>query len=187
MTLVVNIHGAPGVGKSSIATEIFAWLKSKHKLAEYVPEFPKSLVWSENFIGIRDQFYVNGIQHHNIYKLINVVDYVVTDCPLLVTIPYLWYDQNLSKYTTNTKIKELLEELTVELHNGSESINFFLVREKSLGYDQLGRIENDSESSKLEEEMINNVEKYDLPNFHFIETTKASEFIKAKLTETFKD
>ena len=47
-TLVVNLYGAPGSGKSTGAAYLFSRLKMNGVDCEYVPEFAKSAVWEEN-------------------------------------------------------------------------------------------------------------------------------------------
>ena len=44
-TLIVNLYGGPGCGKSTGAAYLFSKLKMAGVDAEYVPEFAKDKVW----------------------------------------------------------------------------------------------------------------------------------------------
>lgn len=46
--IVVNLFGAPGVGKSTGAARIFSNLKMAGINAELITEFAKDKVWEEN-------------------------------------------------------------------------------------------------------------------------------------------
>lgn len=47
-TLIVNLFGAPGTGKSTGAAYIFSKLKMAGVDAEYVTEFAKDKVWDNS-------------------------------------------------------------------------------------------------------------------------------------------
>lgn len=182
-TTVINFIAGPGVGKSSIAAATFSWLKEKHQSVEMSSEFAKDLVWTNNTVGLRDQFYVNGYQHHSIYRLIGKVKYIVTDCPLLITIPYMWYDSNLSKYTSNQRIKELIEQLTVEIHKQHNSINFFLEKDRTLGYDTNGRNETNEESNAIQTALHDLIKKHNIENVYYTQTKNALALVKEVLSQ----
>ena len=48
-SLVINLAGAPGAGKSTLATEIFSKLKKLGYNCEYVDEYAKHVVYEENY------------------------------------------------------------------------------------------------------------------------------------------
>lgn len=48
-TCVINIIGGPGLGKTTMAALIFANLKKKGFIVEYVQEYAKKLVWQKKF------------------------------------------------------------------------------------------------------------------------------------------
>lgn len=52
-TIVVNLFGAPGAGKSTGAAYIFALLKMAGVEAELVTEFAKDKVWEGNTAVLR--------------------------------------------------------------------------------------------------------------------------------------
>jgi len=64
-TLIVNMFGGPGCGKSSMATSVFSHLKWKGWNCEYVSEVAKDLVWEDSLQTLGDQFYVSAKQYHS--------------------------------------------------------------------------------------------------------------------------
>lgn len=87
MTLVVNLHGGPGTGKSTTAALVFAKLKQQGVNAELVTEFAKDLAWEDRSV-IRCRPFVFGEQLWRIERLLGHVDVVVTDSPLLMDLVY---------------------------------------------------------------------------------------------------
>jgi hypothetical protein len=87
-TLVVNLFGGPGIGKSTLASGIFTLLKLADVDCELVPEYAKDLVWEERHKTFLDQQYIFGKQNHRLWRVNNRVDVVITDCPLLLSAIY---------------------------------------------------------------------------------------------------
>ena len=54
-TLVVNLFGVPGAGKSTGAAYIFAMLKMYGINAELITEYAKDKVWEENTQAFKNQ------------------------------------------------------------------------------------------------------------------------------------
>lgn len=48
-TLVVNLFGGPGTGKSTLSANIFARLKMDGVDVEMAPEYVKEVVWEESY------------------------------------------------------------------------------------------------------------------------------------------
>lgn len=61
-TLVVNLYGAPGSGKSTGAAYIFAKLKMLGVNCELITEFAKDKVWENNLEVFNNQLYILGKQ-----------------------------------------------------------------------------------------------------------------------------
>ena len=63
-TIVINLFGAPGAGKSTGAAYIFALLKIAGIEAELVTEFAKDKVWEGNTAVFETQAYSFGKQSY---------------------------------------------------------------------------------------------------------------------------
>ena len=111
-TLVVNMFGGPGAGKSTTSAGVFSLLKLHGMNCELVTEFAKSLVWKESLYELKDQVYVTGNQYHNMYVLKDKVDVIITDSPLIIGLMY------------NT-VSDVFIKLTLELFRGFNNLNYY--------------------------------------------------------------
>lgn len=84
MTLVVNLFGGPGAGKSTIAAEVYAALKVQRKRAELSLEWIKAWAWEGRLPAIFDQIYISAKQFHQESRLYGKLDYIITDAPFLM-------------------------------------------------------------------------------------------------------
>lgn len=143
---VVNFYGGPGTGKSTVAASVFAELKWRGYNVELVTEFAKDLVWEKRFHTLEDQIYIFGKQFHKIHRLIDQVEFVITDSPLLLS---LYYGSALSK-----EFKDLVYSEYKKLDN----IDIFLKREKE--YNPKGRMQTLEEAKEIDKNLINLLSKY---------------------------
>jgi hypothetical protein len=86
---VINIWGAPGVGKSTVATGLFTLMKIKGHSVEYVSEYAKDLTWGRDWMGLAHQPSILAHQDYRLYRLNNQVEWVVLDSPLPMQIAYM--------------------------------------------------------------------------------------------------
>ena len=95
-TIVINLVGGPGAGKSTIASGVFNLLKMNRKDAELVTEYPKALVWEERKKTFDDSLYLFAKQAHIQYSINGKVSYMVTDRPLIMSNMYhnFWMAQD---------------------------------------------------------------------------------------------
>ena len=135
-TLVINLIGGPGSGKSTCASGVFYKLKQLGVNCELSLEFAKDKVWEGSVDVLDDQLYVFGKQYHRLYRLNGKVDVIITESPLLVSI---LYNKTKSNY---------FNDLVVEQYNSFNNLMFFINRPDL--YQTEGRIQTKSESMALD-------------------------------------
>lgn len=89
----INLCGGPGIGKSTIAAQIYSSLKTEGWSIELATEYVKGWAYLKREINPFDQFYLLNKQLQQEYvPLIAGVDYVVTDSPLFLPYCYATLD-----------------------------------------------------------------------------------------------
>lgn len=144
-TLVVNLFAGPGAGKSTIAAGIFFELKSRGINCELAAEFAKDLTWEERHDTFKDQLYIFGKQYHRIFRLLDKVDVIITDSPLLLTPIY------------DGKKRKTLHDLVVAEHKAMWTYNIFLKRKKK--FNPKGRLHNLEEARVLDRLILDQLNK----------------------------
>lgn len=135
-TLVVNLFGGPGVGKSSCMAHLFALLKWDDVNCEMAPEFAKSKVWEGSHSVLDNQVYIFGKQQHAINRLLGKVDVVVTDSPLLLSLIY------------GKESSSAFKSLVRGEFFSHKSLNYFLARTKK--YQEAGRLQTEDEAKGID-------------------------------------
>jgi len=146
---IINLIGAPGSGKSTLRAKLFAEMKIAGYNVEEITEYAKDAVWEERQNLFSDQLYIFAKQHRRLLRLKDKVDYVITDSPLIMNIAY--QPKHLSYYPT-------LAELTFQIFNSYENINFFLHRTHE--YQQIGRNQDEEQSKELSNEIKSILNKF---------------------------
>lgn len=136
-TLVVNLAGPPGAGKSTGAAEVFCILKKNGINCELVAEFAKDKTWEGNSKALSCQEYVFGKQSYRLARCRDDVDVIITDSPLPLSIIY----------NTNPAIEESFPELVMDIFNTYVNMNFYINRVKP--YNPKGRNQTEEESDAL--------------------------------------
>jgi len=139
-TLVINLFGGPGTGKSTGSAYIFSQLKLAGIDVEYVSEFAKDKVWEKNDEVFKCQEYIFGKQSFKMNRCRGKVDVIVTDSPLLLSSYY------------NKDLSENFDKLVFEIFNTYDNVNFLIKRSKP--YNPNGRFQTEKESDKIGEELI---------------------------------
>lgn len=134
-TLVVNLYGGPGTGKSTMAALLFARLKGLGVNCEIVMEYAKDLTWQESFNVLGNQVYVFGKQQHRLWRLKGKVDVIITDAPLLHSMVY-------------NKDNLALDELVMTEYKKHRNFDIFLRRVKP--YNPAGRTQNLGEAIDID-------------------------------------
>ena len=136
-TLIVNLTGAPGAGKSTGAAYIFSKLKMLGIDAELATEFAKDKVWENNPTPFENQAYIFGKQSYRLSRVSGKVEVIVTDSPLLLSIIY----NNDKRLTDN------FNETVKDVWNSYNNITYFVNRVKP--YNPNGRHQTEEESDAL--------------------------------------
>src|SRR6185436_20450855 len=135
-TYVINFISGPGAGKSLMAFLLFAELKLHGYLVEYVPEYAKSLVWSERFDVLNEQYYVSRKQFESINRIYGKVQFVITDGPLIHGVYYNRSNPN------NVSDVQKTETQILKWASSHKQMNIFLERGE-YKYEQAGREQNE--------------------------------------------
>ena len=152
MTTIVNIFGGPGIGKSGIAAGLYSKMKAKGMSVELVTEVAKDFVWEDRLnVLTHDQILIFAKQHRRLDRLRNKVDYVVTDCPILLCVPYI---------PPKAYYKEHLIPLMAECAVSFDNFNVMLLRNEGTHTD-LGRYHDLEESIEKDKEIRQVVSLYD--------------------------
>jgi predicted ATP-dependent serine protease len=138
---VVNVFGGPGIGKSTLAAQIYTELKKRHINIEYIPEFPKELVYEERLLTLQDQIYVFAHQHHKIWTAARHNQLVVTDSPIILSTVY--------NPETSTNFRALI----LEMHNKFNSMNIVLKRNPET-FSNVGRVHSLTESISIDRRIV---------------------------------
>lgn len=144
-TIIINIVASPCAGKSTLACDIFSYLKKSHYDVEYVNEFAKILVWQDKFDDLNNQYYVSSKQYKMIKSIYGKVDYIICDSPLILGLFYNYYNKyNIcDKTITAEYILNKMEEFPYNKY-------IFIKRNKNIPYITSGRLQNESESNFIE-------------------------------------
>jgi hypothetical protein len=144
MTLVVNLFGGPGTGKSTTAAGVFAQLKSEGIKTELVHEFAKDLTWENRQEALRYQPYIFGKQSYHVHRLLGKTDVIITDSPIL-----------LSSHIYNSDLlgpkDDALRQLGLATWDSWDTLSVFLERNAALHpFVQAGRNQDEAESTNLD-------------------------------------
>lgn len=152
-TIVINAFAGPGAGKTTSCLEICAELKKAGYVAEYVQEYAKELVWEGKLDMLsgstEGQFHILKEQLCRMDRLYGKVDFIVTDCPVLLPAIYL--------KEPNPEFEVASKEIFEHFRN----FNYFVERDAS-SFETKGRIHNLEESLKIDETLKSTLSSYGL-------------------------
>lgn len=140
-SVIVNLFGGPGVGKTSLGSDIFAQLKKKHISVELVPEVAKQMIYQSNQAAIKYQFFIGNTQLFWQKSVEDHVDVVIAESPYILSSVY----NQTHPHLTSGFIEEFKKQ---------NNINYFILR-KNNAFDVSGRIHSFEESKSLDKEILN--------------------------------
>lgn len=146
-TIVINLFGCPGVGKSTLQADLYAYMKKEEYKVEMVREVAKKWAWAERPIKPLDQLNIIGEQIKDESELYGKVDYIITDSPIMLGAFYMGFNHN--NYFMQDMVKEYM---SFAEKNGVEYKNFLLSR-KNMKYNPAGRFQSEDEISNLDEQL----------------------------------
>jgi len=152
-TLIVNIFGGPSIDKSTIATGVFCLLKMNGIECELITEFAKDLVWEKRYKALENQQYVFAKQYHKIWRLLNSVDVIITDSPLMLSVVYAHL------FTPESYIESFINNV-VDVTNSLDNLN--IVLERVNDYNTHGRYQTEMEEKELDVDIKQKLSQYNM-------------------------
>lgn len=146
----VCFHAGPGSGKSTIAARVFAEMKIRGHDCEHVSEFVKTMAHEGRFPRSYDQVHIFGEQIHREDIALRHVDFIVTDCPLLMCCAYAEF------YNAPSAVH--LSEITSDFEMDFPAMNFYL--ERTVDYKNEGRYQNLQQAIEFDGHLMSFMTKY---------------------------
>ena len=157
-TIVINLFGGPGSGKSTTAAGLFYFFKLFGLSCELCTEWIKECVYEERKEPFDNQIYTFAKQHKRLLDLENKVDFIITDSPILLS----------SIYGQNVYEKEQFDEFIFLQFSKFHNYNVFLQR--PVTFEQVGRVHDEKTSKQKDGEIRNLLKSYGITH-NYIETS----------------
>lgn len=142
-TVVVNLIGGAGLGKSTTAALLFGEMKQRGLSCELVREFVKDWAWMDRKPTAIDQSIIYGHQLERESLLYGKVEFIITDCPLLLCGVYR------AKYYGNLTMANLVvTDLNEAKARDVTHVNFLLGRNKP--FDPRGRWGTEADAREID-------------------------------------
>lgn len=162
-TIIVDLYGGPGTGKSTTAALLFARLKQAGLNAELVREYVKEWAWEGRTPGPFDQFYFFGKQSRKESLLYGRVDVIVTDSPVMLAA---FYATKFMPPSTAKGIAEIAKSFYMAaLLEGYMHLPVFLKRTKD--YNPAGRFQTEAEAKAIDGEMLDFLVSTNVDALHY--------------------
>jgi len=171
-TLVVNLLGGPGVGKSTLTAAIFAKLKDAGIDCEMSSEFAKELVWEQRNETFKDELYIFAKQAHRLFRLNGKVDVVITDRPLILTCFYAQNDEALCNFC-------------YDRFSSYNNMNYLLTRKKV--YNPNGRNQTEDEAKSVDKGIRTILNNYNISYDEVPGSVESVDIIVNKILDVLKN
>ncbi len=153
---VINLFGGPGSGKSGVAAGVYNKLRKRGINIELVREFAKDLYYQERLkLMMEFQEVIYAEQNSRQQWLMDKVDFVVTDSPILLSAVY----PDINRELFNLKPWPALHEFKTLVRAQFacyDNLNIWLERPKH--YEQEGRIQDEKTAQWIDEMLWSEVE-----------------------------
>ncbi len=160
-TIIINLFGGPGCGKSTLAAEIFSTLKKNGISIEFIPEFIKSVAYQQDktiLINPEHQQYITFNQKHLEDVLLGKVRYLITDSPFLLGAVYYNHKDPI--------ILKLYKNYLSSIYKERKTLNFFIKRDKSIKFDTSGRHLQEEESIEIDNKIFDILTDNEIPFYY---------------------
>ncbi len=174
-TIVINLFGEPGAGKSTAAMDITARLKRKGINAEYISEFAKDKVYENNGEVFKHQEYLFGKQSFKMGRVRNKVQAMVVDSPLLLSIIY----------NNDKTLGHDFEETVWNIFNSYDNRNYLLTRKHT--YEDEGRFQNEEEALEVRKQIIKSLDTMNITYKLATSSELDCEVIANKIAEELRE
>lgn len=138
-TLIINLYGGPGAGKSTFMANLFYRLKCKGIDVEMAPEYAKDVVWEERNQYFDEQIYIFAKQLHRINRVNGKVEVCICDSPLQNSYIYLKEDY--------PELKALIDREFARFNN----LNFYVKRGNT--YMENGRLQTEEQAKDVDKQI----------------------------------
>lgn len=177
MTLIVNLFGGPGTGKSTNAAGVFYKLKSQGVNCEYIQEYAKDKTWQGDRFSLTVQPYITCKQLYRQERVMNKVDVIITDSPIILGAVYG------GLYATD-KFNAWL----IETFQSFNSLNIFLTRNlDNHPYNPAGRSQTLDQAIEVDRMVRELLNKNEIPYTDLLVTPDTTDqivkHVKFRLTE----
>ena len=150
MAIIVNFFGGPGVGKSTLASGTFFYLKQNKVNCELVTEYAKTLTWENRRSTLQCQPYVFGKQLYSLEMLMDQVDVIVTDSPICLSLFY-----RADKYPSS------FSQSVIDIFHTFTNINYYINRHEDQ-YDESGRLSSVNLAKNIDEKILTFLEEFNI-------------------------
>lgn len=148
MTVVINLMGAPGVGKSTICHGLCFLLRLRGVRTEFANEYVKRQAVKGLAPGDLDQLTILGKQFAYEAAFYHKYDVVLSESPMLLCG---FYERERTGDNTLTEVVQ--HRMRMIESRGVRHINFFLTPTKA-PYEEVGRFQNPVEADILHPRMV---------------------------------
>lgn len=161
-TKIINLYSGPGAGKSTTAAYLYHQLKIQHINVELVREYVKEWAYEKRKISIYDQIYFLGKQSRKESMLYGKVDWIVTDCPVLMGA---FYAQQYCSVSVSEGIRAAtLAYYRQAAEDGYE--HFHVLLERNVPYQSEGRYQTEDQALEMDKDLSLLLSNLKIPVIH---------------------
>lgn len=178
---VINLFGGPGSGKSGIAAGVYSKLRKQGISIELVREYAKELYYQERLkLMLEFQEVLYTEQNVRQQSLIDKVDYVITDSPILLSAVYPDINRDLFTLKPWPALHEF-KALVRAQFACYDNLNIWLERPEK--YEQAGRLQDEKQARWIDEMIWSEVQERQITRLKLNDDTE-SNVIAMILSET---